>query len=99
RELARNAAIGGLALATGLRQQEVTYLRTYEIPALPPGPTAIPIPFPVPVGVAKGRKFRTTWITYEALATVHHYLELDRAATAEGSAWRPSRRWGEPLLV
>jgi integrase len=99
RELARNAAVGGLALATGLRLQEFTYLLPYEIPALPPKPTAIPIPFPVPGGVTKGRKFRTTWISYDALAAVHHYLELDRAATADGSAWRPSRRWGEPLLV
>jgi site-specific recombinase XerC len=99
RELARNAAMGGLALATGLRLQEFTYLLTYEIPALPPTATAIPIPFPVPAGVTKGRKFRTTWISYDALADVHHYLDLDRAATGDGSAWRPSRRWGEPLLV
>jgi hypothetical protein len=28
RELARNAAVGGLALATGLRLQEFTYLRS-----------------------------------------------------------------------
>ncbi len=99
RELARNAAIGGMALATGLRLQEFTYLLPYEIPALPPRPTPVPIPFPVPAGVTKGRKFRTTWISYDALAAVHHYLELDRAATAEGSTWRPSRRWGQPLLV
>ncbi len=99
RELARNAAVGGLALATGLRAQEFTYLLTYEIPALPPRPVAIPIPFPVPAGITKGRKFRTTWISYEALAAVHHYLELDRVVTVDGSAWRPPRRWGEPLLV
>ena len=68
RELARNAAIGGLALATGLRLQEFSYLLAYEIPALPPAPTGVPIPFPVPAGVTKGRKFRTTWIAYEALA-------------------------------
>jgi len=37
-----------------------------------------PIPFPVPPGIAKGRKFRTTWISYDALAAVHHYLEIDR---------------------
>jgi hypothetical protein len=43
--------------------------------------------------------FRTTWISYDALAAVHHYLELDRVATAEDSVWRPPRRWGEPLLV
>jgi hypothetical protein len=51
RELARNAAVGGLALATGLRLQEFTYLLIYEIPALPPKPTTAPIPFPVPSGV------------------------------------------------
>ena len=59
----------------------------------------VPIPFPVPAGVAKGRKFRTTWISYDALAAVHHYLELDRAATVDGTGWRPPPRWGEPLLV
>jgi integrase len=59
----------------------------------------VPIPFGVPSGVTKGRKFRTTWISYEALAAVHHYLELDRPATADGSAWVPPARWGEPLLV
>jgi integrase len=49
--------------------------------------------------VTKGRKFRTTWITYDALAAVHQYLQLDRAATADGSPWRPPGRWGEALLV
>jgi site-specific recombinase XerD len=38
RELARNAAIGELALATGLQLQEFSYLLAYEIPALPRGP-------------------------------------------------------------
>ncbi|HEX9354058.1 MAG TPA: site-specific integrase [Streptosporangiaceae bacterium] len=99
RELARNAAVGGLALATGLRLQEFTYLLSYEVPALPPRPTAMPVPFPVPAAIAKGRKFRTTWISYEALAGVRQYLELDRAVTADGSSWRPPPRWGEPLLV
>jgi site-specific recombinase XerD len=99
RELVRNAAIGELALATGLRRQEFTYLLPYEIPALPPGPTAIPIRFPVPAGVTKGRKARTTWISYDALAAVHQYLQLDRAVTGHGSRWQPPTRWGEPLLV
>ncbi|WP_324199164.1 tyrosine-type recombinase/integrase [Nocardia amamiensis] len=99
RELARNGAVGELALATGLRLQEFTYLLCYEIPALPSKPTVVPIVFPVPAGVTKGRKFRTTWISYEALAAVHRYLELDRAVTAEGSSWRPRPQWGEPLLV
>jgi integrase len=99
RELARNAAIGELALATGLRLQEFSYLLAYEVPVLPPKPAGVPIPFRVPAGVAKGRKFRTTWITYEALAAVHDYLGLDRAAATDGSPWRPPTGWGEPLLV
>lgn len=99
REMARNAAIGDLALATGLRLAEFTHLLPWEIPALPPAPTAIPIPFPVPAGITKGRKFRTTWISYDALASVHDYLGLDREAATVGSAWRPPRRAGEPLLV
>jgi integrase len=99
RELARNAAVGGLALATGLRLQEFTCLLPWEVPALPPRPTAMPVPFPVPAAIAKGRKFRTTWISYQALADVRQYLELDRAVTADGSPWRPPERWGEPLLV
>ncbi len=99
RELARNGAIGQLALSTGLRLQEFSYLLSYEIPALPAGPAQVPIPFPVPAGVTKGRKFRITWISYEALAAVHHYLELDRPATTSGTEWQPPSRWGEPLLV
>jgi hypothetical protein len=92
-----NAAIGELALATGLRLREFTHLLTYEIPVLPSSPTSVPVSFPVPSGIAKGRKFRTTWISYEALAAVHRYLELHRVITAEGSGWRPRR--GEPLMV
>ena len=99
RELARNAAIGELALATGMRAQEFSSLLSWEIPPLPPAPAKVPIPFPVPAAVAKGRKFRITWISYEALAAVHYYLEVDRPATTSGTAWRPPRNWGEPLLV
>ncbi len=33
RELVRNAAVGELALATGLRLQEFSYLLSYEVPA------------------------------------------------------------------
>lgn len=99
RELARNAAVGGLALSTGLRLQEFSYLLTYELPALSSKRSPVPIPFPVPSGVTKGRKSRTTWISYDTLAAVHHYVELERAATADGTGWRPPARWGEPLLV
>jgi integrase len=99
RELVRNAAVGELALATGLRLQEFSFLLVYEIPALPPSRTEAPIPFAVPAGVTKGRKFRTTWISYDALAAVHHYLDLDRPVTVDGSGWLPPCSWGEPLLV
>jgi site-specific recombinase XerD len=99
RELARNAAVGELALATGMRLQEFSSLLTWEIPPLPSQRVQAPIPFPVPSGIAKGRKFRTTWISYDALAAVHHYLEVDRPATAGGTGWRPPPQWGEPLLV
>ncbi|WEB44073.1 hypothetical protein MOV08_35510 [Streptomyces yunnanensis] len=71
RELTRNAAVGDHALATGMRLQEFTYLLPWEIPALPPEPTEVPIPFPMPAGITKGKKFRTTWTSYEALAGLH----------------------------
>ena len=99
RELARNAAVGELALATGMRLQEFSSLLAWEIPPLPSRLVRVPIPFPVPSGIAKGRKFRTTWISYHALAAVHSYLDLDRPATVDGAGWRPPPRWGEPLLV
>ncbi|AVH20124.1 site-specific integrase [Nocardia puris] len=99
RELARNAAMGELALATGLRRQEFTYLLVPEIPAVPPRPTTLPIPFPVPAGVTKGSKYRTTWISYEALAGVHRYMELARPLAVDGSAWQPPARSGGPLVV
>lgn len=99
RELARNAAIGELALSTGLRLREFSYLLIYELPALPPRRSPVPIPFPVPAAITKGTKFRTTWISYDALAAVHHYVALDRAVTADGTRWRPPERWGEALLV
>lgn len=99
RELARNGAIGDLALATGLRLAEFTYVLPWEIPALPSTPSAVPIPFPVPAGITKGRKHRTTWISFEALAAVHDYIHLERAATADDTIWLPPRRWGEPLRI
>jgi integrase len=96
RELARNAAVGHMALATGLRLQEFTWLLAAEVPPLPAVPCTTPVPFPVPAGIAKGRKFRTTWISHEALAGVHRYLDLSRPLSAAASAWQPA---GEPLAV
>lgn len=99
RELARNSAVAGLALASGLRRQEFSYLLVYEVPALPPLPGRLPIPLAVPAGVTKGRKHRVTWIDYPVLESVHRYVGLDRAASVAGSSWRPPQRWGEPLVV
>jgi hypothetical protein len=88
-----------MVLATGLRLQEFTYLLACEIPLLPPHPTRMPIPFPVPARIAKGSKFRLTWISYEALTRVHAYLALERMLAVEGSRWQPPHRWGRPLVV
>lgn len=99
RELARNGAVGELVVSTGLRRREFTFLLAAEIPPLPPRPTEVPIPFPVPAGLAKGSKFRTTWISYAALAQVHGYLEMERLLAVEESEWRPPARWGRPLVV
>lgn len=66
---------------------------------LPRKRSPLPVPFPVPAGVTKGRKFRTTWIDYDALAEVHRYLRLTRPLSADGSPWQPPKSWGEPLLV
>ncbi len=84
RELARNAAIARLVLSSGLRRQEFTYLLACEIPAVPASASELPVPFGVPAGVAKGRKFRTTWIDHTALEAVHRYIGLDRAAATKG---------------
>ena len=57
------------------------------------------MPFPVPAALAKGGKYRTTWIDADALRAVHGYIALDRAASVACPAWSPPGRVGEPLLV
>ena len=101
RELARNAAMAGLALATGLRRREFTFLLVFEVPSAPPDghPSGLPVLFGVPAALAKGGKYRTTWIDAATLRAVHGYAGLDRAASVAGSVWSPPPRWGEPLLV
>ncbi|PAZ16025.1 integrase [Streptomyces sp. SA15] len=99
RELSRNGAGGALALGTGMRRREFSMLLVYELPALPRRPTEVPIEFPVPAPLAKGRKFRRTWITFEDLERVHGHVRLDRQMTGVGSTWTPPRSWGEPLYV
>ncbi|MCX5097413.1 site-specific integrase [Streptomyces sp. NBC_00365] len=99
REGARNAAMAKCVLSSGLRKQEFTYLTIYEVPPLPARPTDLPVLFPLGHALTKGQKARTSWIHYGPLAEMHQYIELDRAASAEGFRWRPPARLGPPLLV
>ncbi|MGW6413836.1 site-specific integrase [Streptomyces sp. NPDC055055] len=99
REGPRNAAMGGLVLSSGLRRQEFTHLTIYEVPPLPSRPRKLPVLFPLSHAITKGQKARTSWISYESLADVHQYIELDRAASADGYRWRPPSKLGEPLIV
>ena len=73
RELARNAAVARLVLATGLRRREFSFLLVFEIPPAPPAshPAGLPVLFGVPAALAKGGKYRATWIDAGALHQVH----------------------------
>jgi integrase len=95
----RNAAVARLVLASGLRRREFTYLVVHEVPPLPRERSVLPVPLSVAAALAKGRKQRTTWVSYEALAAVRRYLDLERPLAVEGSTWRPDPRLGEPLVV
>lgn len=99
RELGRNAAMGKLALASGLRRQELTHLLVYEVPPLPDRRSAVPVLFPLGRGTTKGSKPRTTWIDYDTLAEVWDYIRLERTAAATRRPWHPPARLGEPLRV
>ncbi|MEU9241895.1 site-specific integrase [Streptomyces sp. NPDC048385] len=89
RETGRNTAGIGLALSTGLRLRELSHLTVWEIPPLPRLPTTVPVPLQLAPPTAKGGKGRQTWIDYEALARVHDYVTLERAASVDGSRWLP----------
>lgn len=95
RETGRNAAGVALALSTGLRLRELSHLTVWELPPLPRQHTPVPIPLLLAPPTAKGSKGRQTWITYEALAGVHDYVSLERAASTDASRWLP----GDPLYV
>ncbi|MFC4943234.1 tyrosine-type recombinase/integrase [Pseudonocardia sp. GCM10023141] len=99
RALGRNAAVGRLALASGLRRQELTYLLVYEIPPLPARRSAVPVEFPLGRGTTKGSKPRTTWIDYDSLVEVWDYVRLERTAAARRGGWQPPAQLGEPLRV
>ena len=74
----RDTAMAQLVVSSGLRRQELTHLLVHEVPPLPAAPTAVPITLPVAASITKGRKQRTTWVSYEALAAVHRYRALER---------------------
>lgn len=94
-ETGRNAAMVGLALASGLRAREFTYLTVYEVPPLPSRRSEVPVRLAVAPPTAKGGRGRWSWIDYDALARVRSYVELERAVSVERSVWTPS----EPLQV
>lgn len=95
----RNAATARFVLSSGLRRQEFTYFLVHEVPPLPAASTVVPIRLPVPAGITKGRKQRTTWASYDALAAVHRYCALERPLSVDGSGWRPDPKLGAPLVV
>jgi len=95
RETGRNAAVIGLALASGLRAGEFTHLTVYEVPPQPRRRSQVPIPLVLAPPTAKGGRGRSSWIDYEALARVHAYVALERAASVDGSRWQPA----DPLRV
>lgn len=96
REPARNAAMGHLAAASGLRAQEFSHLLVWELPPVP-SDTGLPaVALSVPGAIAKGGKTRTTWVSPAALSRVHSYLALERPLAALASSWRPP---GEALAV
>lgn len=95
RQTGRNAAVIGLALASGLRAGEFTYLTVYEVPALPRRRTRVPVPLVLAPPTTKGGTGRSSWIDYDALARVHDYIAFDRAAAVGGSLWQPR----EPLHI
>ena len=98
REMARNAAIGDLALSTGLRLQEFTFLLPWEIPALPPSSTR---------SRSRSRCRRQS----RRAARAHHLDPLRRLGRGarlhqpgtrgarRGSSLAAPRRSGEPLQV
>ncbi|WP_205328661.1 site-specific integrase [Glycomyces sp. YM15] len=89
RETGRNAAVVGLALSSGLRSQEFTFLTVYEVPRMPPRRTEVPLPLILAPATAKGGKGRASWIEYDDLARVWDYIDMERSLSVEQSRWRP----------
>ncbi len=95
REPARNAAVGDLAAASGLRAQEFSSLLVWELPP-PPSDEPPVVPLAVPGVIAKGGKSRSTWVSPRALRRVDSYFKLERPLSLAGCRWRPA---GDALEV
>ncbi|MFD9690190.1 site-specific integrase [Kitasatospora sp. NPDC059088] len=99
RNLGRNSAMGALVKSGGQRAQEFTHLLTYELPTLPARRSDVPVRFPLAAQITKGKKPRETWASWDSLADMWQYIELDRAAITDGREYRPDPRLGKPLHV
>ncbi|MFC1410764.1 site-specific integrase [Streptacidiphilus sp. N1-12] len=99
RHLGRNEAMGSLVASAGPRAQEFTHLLIYELPRAPARRTEVPIRFRLAAAITKGKKARETWASWDSLAKMGQYIELDRAGILAGRQYRPAPRLGEPLLV
>ncbi|WP_205327620.1 site-specific integrase [Glycomyces sp. YM15] len=95
RETGRNAAVVGLALSSGLRLQEFTFLTVHEVPPMPRRRTGVPQPLILAPPTAKGGRGRATWIEHDDLAAVWDYITMERSVAVEQSRWRPR----DPLQV
>lgn len=99
RNLVRNTLLTRVMIATGLRNQELTFLTAYELPHLPSERTDMPIEFFLPGAITKRGKPRTTWIDFDTLSRAKEYVRWERRNAASGSAWTPAASLGEPLHV
>ena len=87
RQTGRNAAVIGLALASGLRVGEFTHLTVYEVPALPSRRTRVPVPLMLAPPTTKGGKGRSSWIDYDAPGPGPR---LHRLRSRGGHGWFPA---------
>jgi site-specific recombinase XerD len=87
RNAARNRAFGELLVASGLRDQEASFLLVHELPAAA-GPRDRLVALNVPAAIAKGGVPRRTIVSTAALRMIESYVRLERPA--ENGTWSPS---------
>lgn len=99
RHLSRNTVLARLMIASGLRNQELTYLTPFELPHSPKEKTEMPIMFAIPGTITKRGKPRTTWIDFDTLIQAEEYIRWERKIAAQDSSWLPKPGQGKPLFV